>query len=60
MRSLFIRRLAATGVGYVDLTFVSFYPVCYLRSLSFASFYGLLNASVLLVAWVELAFLVEH
>jgi hypothetical protein len=60
MRSLFIRRLAATGVGYVDLTFVSFYLVRCLRLLSFASFYGLLNASVLLVAWVELAFLVEH
>lgn len=60
MRSLFIRGLAAASVGYVDLTFISFCPVRRLRLLSFASFYGLLDASVLLVTWVELAFPVEH
>jgi hypothetical protein len=60
MRSLFIRGLAATGVGYVDLTFISFCPVRRLRSLSFASFYGLLDASVLPVTWVELALPVEY
>jgi hypothetical protein len=49
MYSLFIRRLAAAGVGYVDLTFISFCPVRRLRSLSFAGFYGLLDVSVLLV-----------
>ena len=59
-RSLFIRELAATGVGHVDLTFISFCPIRRLRSLSFTSFCGLLNAPVLPVAWVELALPVEH
>jgi hypothetical protein len=49
MRSLFIRKLATTGVGYIDLTSISFYPVYYLRLLSFACLYGLLDASILLV-----------
>jgi hypothetical protein len=60
MRSLFIRELAATGVGYVDLTSISFCPVRRLQSLSFTGFCGLLDASILLVTWVELALPVEH
>jgi hypothetical protein len=47
MRNLFIRELAATGVGHVDLTFISFCLVRYLRLLSFTSFYSLLDAFVL-------------
>jgi hypothetical protein len=49
MRNLFIRKLAATGVGYVNLTFISFCLVRCLRLLSFTSFYSLLDAFVLLV-----------
>ena len=60
MHSLFICELAASSVGYIDLTFISFCLVRRLQSLSFASFYGLLDASVLPVTWVKLAFLVEH